>query len=548
MASTDFMSLLNNLDPISKNVFTYGVSAVFVLYFFVSNYQIGKNILKDQSNSAFWKKIFMLNLVFTFAFGCFIAFINYKKIESELLGTKQAYCSDLLASLEQKAQKECQDKCAQISKDCEKVSCSYSFSGKITNLKNDLSVTSEDLDIYFRHIKTENDFAITKWGYISASPLRIKENIEFNVYRIFNKNGERLPSAEKLYSFEVPTKCLAENSSSDLAFDSKVIPKLIFSCKGEKRSCPDKNYIATDSQADIISSPISTPGSMLINFLTPRDAFAQTPDKTSLLRGSAITLKEQLIIDLTDANTENYKLVIQKILGSKDKYIPIIEEIIQDAGSSDKATNAALTIVRKISTNDFDQLKPETVSRLVTLLYNDNYSLRNNALRSITSHRDSTNYNLSALITNAINSAKKNKLDNANIAYLALAKMQLLYGQGIDLVNSYTEKNYTDLTPITNAIKKFNEGWELHKLTDDEYTIFFITALWGKALAAHDHYWVVKRVSNNIDKNLQQNAVNCFKEFLDAYNSCTNKEQYPYADNVSRAKRYIESPYPDSLK
>jgi hypothetical protein len=506
----------NSLSDLTRIVYTYGPSAIFVLYFYFSNKEIKRYITTgDVKNNLFWRSMFLINVVITVVFAGIVCYFYYIVNHSDVAVKLNNYTSMLA---------ECKGRI---------------IFGKISNLALEDDVRNNTECLYLNHhYYKDSKLKAVDWIFLRSSPQLTEGHVKFLVHN--DSTNDRL-------SFKIPLNCLDVDHLNAMTMNkNKVSPLIVL----DRSLCSQKKFQEEQSMANNDDAPASVgkdnESSWFFKNFIGR-AYAQ-----SVSGGVSISCAQfdesNVVSSLNSSNPKDNTDAVSLLIKCTERSLPLIQRVINDKGSTSQQKLGAVNALRRMPPPLVKGLSRETINEMLKFVAGDDYGLRINSLRFFTNNYKSTEYDYKKILSDALSASIVSGKDQNTTFYLAIANLEYLYTLGIKTAYDYTEDNFTDSRLIEGAISCLDSAWALHSLVSDKYKIYFVKALYGKANAMHDRYVVIKRGGKYLDAGLQREAIEAFQYFLDQYNSCVDKESYPYDESVSRARRYIANPVASSLQ
>lgn len=505
----------NALSDLTRLVYTYGPSAIFILYFYFSNKEIKRYITTgDVKNNVFWRWVFLINVVITVVFAGIVCYFYYLVNYSDVAVKSSNYKS---------MWEECKGRI---------------IFGKISNLALEDDVRNNTECLYLNHhYYKDSKLKAVDWIFLRNSPQLTEGHIKFLVHN--DDTNDRL-------SFKIPLNCLdVDNLNAMTVKKSKVSPLIVLdrSLCEQKKFQEDQSLANDDAPASVRKHDES---SWFFNNFIGR-AYAQSGSGGVSISCAQFD-ESNVVSGLNSSNPKDNTDAISLLIKCTEKSLPLIQRLINDKGSTKQQKLGAVNALRRMPPPLVKGLSRATVDEMLNFVAGDDYGLRINSLRFFTNNYKSTEYDYKRILSDALAASISLKKDQNTTFYLAIANLEYLYTLGMKTAYDYTEDNFADSRLIESAISCLDSAWALHDLVSDKYKIYFVKALYGKANAMHDRYVVIKRASKYLDEGLQREAVEAFQYFLDQYNSCVDKESYPYDESVSRARKYIANPVGSSLQ
>lgn len=492
-------------------VYTYGPSAIFILYFFLSNNSIRKNITSATNESmSFWKKMFVLNTIFTLLLAIVVITFYYITNISEIDRNK---CNKYIT------QKECENL------------FSIKSSGYISHLKINDSVRTNRDDIFFQQQRLENDLTRYKWMFICDNKPTDDERIVFTIY---------VKDDNDVYYFDIPASYLLKNNT-EMQYHKSIAPMLKITTSGNFKSIYERSFAEEPHRQKLGAAN---------NFSFITNAYAQTlaTEKKCNIDSS----EETDILKLIESDDPTTRQNIQKQLSDNPaKYICLVECIINNNNATSRAKIVATGSLRQANLRNTPPLKKETIDSIIQFTAKDNYNLRINSLRYLTNNWDDNRYSFIKQLKDTLLKSIANDKPQDEILNLSLANLDILYNAGIDTTFTYLSSSCANECIITNAVEYFDSAWailySIPRSLEQKTRVLFTKALYGKALARHQHYQIQLNATGKMNTQLQSEAISAFKIFVDEFSKCDGQDTYPYPQHIIRAKAYINNPSAQSL-
>lgn len=513
-------------------VVKYGPAAIFVLYFYFSNRKIYSRITAGgPSNTSFWKKVFAFNLFVTLMFAIIAAYLYYvttmSESKKELDSTKKNYtsCDEHLNTCKNNLSV-CQKKVSELQP--------KSISGKILAVSINDTLRSHNENVYLKnYYERESNTMDVNWIIIRNESGISADSVRFKI-----TNSEKKLNL----CFKIPVKCFDISTDNVIQIKNKITPMMVL----DRTMCGINNFPeeGLEPEADLSERPVSPAipaPSLAASSFFESVAYAQQIPAASPT-GQQPFEKSKILQGLNSDNPKDNENALSELIAHCVQSIPLIQEIIMYKDATYRQLLGATSALRKIDPKCITGMHDETIKILVKFAGGENYGLRINALRFFTNNFENKEHDFGKILSKAYSDALvSNKGQNKSL-YLAIAYFEYLYNLGMKKTYEYTETNYQDNTIIADAISYLDTAWKIKNNFSEQYKVYFIKALYGKGLAIHDHYKVIQLATGTLDSKLKKEAIAAFQYFLDQYNSCTDKDSYPYQESITTAQKFINTP------